>query len=173
MDQCINTRCEHLFPLSLHLCVLHCFMSCLSLRPAVFGGQVKRLSTLSGELEPVGRGYAYVVLESALDCQDTFKVTMKHRSSFKWWNKVNAAKLIKLNPLDLLNYRTMRNLSDVSTCACDEPLSHSYDVTRVNYRFFVDTVHFTNGLHEREEVHPAAAIHTHRNLESTENKSTV
>lgn len=47
----------------------------LSLRSAVFGGQVKRLGTLSGELDPVDLGYAYVVLVSALDCQDTFKVT--------------------------------------------------------------------------------------------------
>lgn len=79
-------------------------MFCLSLRPAVFGGQVKRLGTLSGELDTVGLGYAYVVLESALDCQDTFKVTMKHTTSFKLWNKVNTAKLIKLDQtFNLLN----------------------------------------------------------------------
>lgn len=79
-------------------------MFCLSLRPAVFGGQVKRPGMLSGELDTVGLGYAYVVLESALDCQDTFKVTMKHMISFKLWNKVNAAKKIKLNQtFNLLN----------------------------------------------------------------------
>lgn len=65
---------------------------------------MKRLGTLSGELDPVDHGYAYVVLESALDCQDTFKVTMKHTSSLKLCNKVNTAKLIKLNKtFNLLN----------------------------------------------------------------------
>lgn len=87
MDQCVKTMCKHLFPLSLHSCVLHLFMHSLSLRPVVFWGQVKRLGMLSGESDPVGLGYVYVVLESALDCQDAFKLTRKCTSGFKLWNK--------------------------------------------------------------------------------------
>lgn len=93
---CKNCGCntvKHLFLLSFHLYVLHFFMFCLSLRLAVFAGQVTHPCTLSDESDPVGFGFAYGVLGIALDCQDTFIATRKYISYLNYEINCHTAKM--------------------------------------------------------------------------------
>lgn len=48
----------------------------------VSAGQAKRPCTLSGESDPVGFGYACVVLETAEDFQDAFKANKELQLTF-------------------------------------------------------------------------------------------